>query len=180
MSADIRTLIARLNPVCKRSLESAAGLCVSQTHYNVEVEHLLIKLFEAEGTDIEMVFRFYDIDLDRLLRELERSLESFKRGNSRTPAFTPALVKLLEEAWLVASINLSADAIRSGAVILALLKDPTHRNTLVDSCPSLTEIPLERLHDDLPELVQHSEEEGVGASGVILRSDSKRESKLVP
>ena len=44
MDIDIRTLLGRLNPECKRTLNQAAELCVQQTHYNVDVEHLLFKL----------------------------------------------------------------------------------------------------------------------------------------
>ena len=46
MSSELRTLISRLNPLAKRALETAAALCVAQTNYNVEVEHLLLKLLD--------------------------------------------------------------------------------------------------------------------------------------
>src|SRR5437016_6202646 len=48
MSSEIRTLIDKLNPICKRALETGAALCVAQTHYNVEVEQLLLALYEND------------------------------------------------------------------------------------------------------------------------------------
>ena len=49
---DLRGLIGKLNPVCQRSLEGAAGLCLSRTNYNVEIEHWLVKLLEQPGNDV--------------------------------------------------------------------------------------------------------------------------------
>jgi type VI secretion system protein VasG len=165
MSGDVKALIDKLNPVCRRALETAAGLCVAQTHFNVEVEHYLIELIETDGTDLQVVFRYYDLDPARLLADLNGAVEAFKRGNSRTPAFSPQLVELLEEAWLAASVGLGSEAIRSGAVLRALLESKALRPTIVESCPRLTDLSLERLRADLPELVRHSAEEGVGAAG---------------
>jgi type VI secretion system protein VasG len=165
MPGDVKALIDKLNPVCRRALETAAGLCVAQTHFNVEVEHYLIELIAADGTDLQVVFRYYELDPARLLNDLNRAVEAFKRGNSRTPAFSPQLVELLEESWLAASVGLGAEAIRSGAVLKALLESKTLRPTIVESCPRLTDLSLERLREDLPELVRHSAEEGLGAAG---------------
>jgi type VI secretion system protein VasG len=53
MDIDIRTLLGRLNPECKRALERAAELCVQQTHYNVDIEHLLFRLLEQPGADVD-------------------------------------------------------------------------------------------------------------------------------
>ena len=42
MSLDNRSLIAKLNEPTRNALEGAAGLCLSRTHYDIEVEHLLM------------------------------------------------------------------------------------------------------------------------------------------
>jgi len=55
-----------------------------------------------------------------LTAELERSLDSLKSGNARSPAFSPAVVKMLSEAWTVASIDFNAANIRTGFTLLAL------------------------------------------------------------
>jgi len=44
MTVDLKALIGKLNAICRQRLETAAGLCVSQTNYHVETEHLLMKL----------------------------------------------------------------------------------------------------------------------------------------
>jgi hypothetical protein len=42
MSADLKGLLTRLNPYCTRALEAASGLCVTRSHYEVSIEHMLL------------------------------------------------------------------------------------------------------------------------------------------
>ena len=44
MPVNLRSLIGKLNDTTRNALEAAAGLCLSRTHYDVEVEHYLLKL----------------------------------------------------------------------------------------------------------------------------------------
>ena len=49
---DLKSLVGRLNEPCRRALEAAAGLTLSRTHYNVEIEHWLIKLLDSSDGDL--------------------------------------------------------------------------------------------------------------------------------
>ena len=174
--SELSTLIDRLNPPCRRALETAAALCVSMTHHEVEIEHFLTKLLEADGTDLEVILRYYDIDSSRLERELELAMKRFKRGNDRTPAMSAKLPKLLEEAWTISSVRLNSRSIRSGGVLAALLESESFRDTIVDSVPGLTDVPLDRLREELPELVGHSSEHDVSdaATEPLGKGDAAR------
>lgn len=121
MNVNLKSLIARLDDTCRAALEGAAGLCLSRTNYDVEIEHLLRKLVEASDTDIKRILRRFEADETRLTRDLDRALDRLKTGNSSTPALSPRLPKLLSEAWLVASVEFGASRIRSGHILLALV-----------------------------------------------------------
>src|SRR5580693_7891960 len=122
MSVNLKGLIGKLNDTTRGALEAAAGLCLSRTHYDVEVEHFLIKLLDATGSDAIKIFHQFSVDTSRLQKELERSLDKLKSGNARTPAFSPSLLKLLTQAWMLGSLDFGADAIRTGYAVLALLQ----------------------------------------------------------
>ncbi len=124
ITVDIKTLLSRLNPYCTRALEGAAGHCVSRTHYEVTVEHLLYKLLEDPQSDLPLIFRQFDIDLSRVKKVLEQTLEEFRTGNAGKPVFSPLLLEWFQDAWLIASIDLGESRIRSGALLLALLTKP--------------------------------------------------------
>ncbi|MCA9134903.1 MAG: hypothetical protein KDA45_17160, partial [Planctomycetales bacterium] len=70
IQVNLKNLIERLNPTCKRSLEGAAGLCLSRTNYNVEIEHWLMKLLEDGQSDIALCLKAFDVDLSQLQRDL--------------------------------------------------------------------------------------------------------------
>ena len=44
MTTNLKSLIGRLGHICRNAMEAAAGMCMSRTHYEVEVEHVLLKL----------------------------------------------------------------------------------------------------------------------------------------
>jgi type VI secretion system protein VasG len=164
MDIDIRTLLARLNPECKRALERAAELCVQQTHYNVDVEHLLHRLLEAPAPDVELVLAEYDIKPDVIQAQLQEAMDRFKRGNGRTPAFSPNLAPLFQEAWLLSSMLLGEQLVRSGTLLLALLEVDSLRGLLLESAPGLLQIPRETLRKGLPDLLASSAEDAGGAA----------------
>jgi len=159
VSLELKPLIGKLNVVCRRAFELAAELCVSQNHYSVEIEHLLIKLLEQPDTDIRRVLRYYDIELSRLNREINQSLDKLKRGNTRTPTMSPYILSLLKESWLISSLNFNTEMIRSGAIFQALIAHDTLRGILLENIPSLHKIPRESLRHDLRDLIKLSAEE---------------------
>jgi len=157
--SELRALIAKLNPVCKRALEYAAALCVAQTHYNVEVEHLLLKLLEMPGCDIGPVLRSFDVDEGDVAKQLNKAMEKFSRGNGRTPSMSPQIVRWFREGWVCSTLVLESREIRSGGLLFALYEDDALRSTLRDSSPALAGIQRDSLHENLRELVRASIEE---------------------
>ena len=65
MQLDVKTLVGKLNSPCRKALEDAAHLALDRTHYCVEIDHFLLKLFERDDTDIAVVLRQYNIDTAR-------------------------------------------------------------------------------------------------------------------
>src|ERR1700680_3702944 len=84
-SVNARALVSKLNDTCRRALEAAAGLCVSRTNFNVEIEHWLIKLLEVADTDVGRLLRHYDVNPTRLKNELTKVLDGLRTGNARAP-----------------------------------------------------------------------------------------------
>ena len=60
---DLKPLIGRLNNICRQALERAAGLTLSRSHYNVEIEHFLIGLADRADTDLAGIFRQWEVEL---------------------------------------------------------------------------------------------------------------------
>ena len=69
MSVNLKSLIGRLNDTTRVALDGAAGLCLSLTHYDIEIEHLLYKLLETNDTDFSRILNQYGVDKSRCRSE---------------------------------------------------------------------------------------------------------------
>ena len=159
MSVNLKSLIGKLNDTTRGALEAAAGLCLSRTHYDVEVEHFLMKLLDASGSDAVKIFHQFEVDTSRLQKELERSLDKLKSGNARTPAISPSVLKMLTEGWTTGSIDFGATQIRSGHALLALLENTELARIARDIGKELQKIQPELLRKDFLAIVEGTQED---------------------
>src|SRR5215203_1323350 len=160
MNTNLKSLIGKLNDTCRNALEAAAGLCLSRTNHNVEVEHLLLKLVEHPDTDVARILRHFEVDGARLSKEITRALDRLQTGNARTPAFGPHLPALMQEAWVLASVNYGAARVRSGHLLLALLADERTAWLAREMSGEFARVSVEALKQDLAEIVAGSREDG--------------------
>ena len=170
IKTDLRSLISKLNATCRGALEAAAGLCLSHTHYEVEPEHFFIKLLEMQNTDFHKILRYFEINEGLLVADLTRAIEGFKRGNARTPALSPRIPRMLQDSWLMASVDYQSPAVRSGHVVLALLSDAEMSRMLIAGSDTFKKISVETLQKNLAELVTGSREDAESGGAPRLAS----------
>ena len=147
ISIDLKSLVVKLNEPCRNALEGAAGLCLSRTHYNVEIEHWLLKLLEIPDSDIQAVLTKYEINLGNLIRHLNRELDAIKGGNTRAPALSPTIVDLAKNAWVLASVEYGYPKITSAHILAALMLDDGLRRATEITNGELKKIAPESLRD---------------------------------
>ena len=158
VAVDLKSVVGRLSETCRRQLEAAAGLTLSRSHYNVEIEHVLLKLVETAGSDVATILRKRELDAGRVATELTRALDRLKTGNARAPSLSPDIVTWLREAWLIASLEAGAARIRSGHLLAALLSDDALARTVKESCPTLATLPANEVRKNLADLASGSDE----------------------
>jgi type VI secretion system protein VasG len=164
MNVSLKSLIARLNDTCRSALEGAAGLCLSRTNYDVEIEHYLLKLIEGADTDLARILRHYEVNSSRLSKDLARALDQLKTGNARTPALSPRLPQWVQEAWMLASIECGESKVRSGHLALALLSNDYLARLALEISGEFNRIPGASLKERLGEITAGSAEEREGLS----------------
>ena len=165
MNVNLKSLIAKMNDTTRSALEGAAGFCLSRTHYDIEIEHFLLKLLDKQDSDLQHVLKHFGVDSSRFAAELNRALDKLKTGNARTPSFSPSLVKLFTTAWNLGSLEYSAAQIRSGFTIVALLADEELARIAREFSRELLMIQPETLRRDFINIAANSPEEaGVSAA----------------
>ena len=158
MSVTLRALIGKLNPAMRSTIESAAGLCLSRTHYDVEVEHFLTKALDASDGDLAQILKHYGVNRSRLADDLARGLDRLKSGNARTPSLSPNLVKMLTEAWTTGSIEFGASHARTGHAVLALVSNDDLKRLAGEISRELEKIPADALKKDFAAITAPSSE----------------------
>ena len=158
MSISLKAIVSKLNDTTRKALEDAAGLCLARTHYNVEVEHFLVKLLDVPDCDFIRILKQFGVDKPRLAAELGRSMDKLKTGNARTPAFSPSLFRMLTEAWSIASLEYGESQVRSAFTTQALVSDEELSRIVRDIGKELQKIEPDSLHKVLPAILADSPE----------------------
>ncbi len=158
INIDLKSLVGKLNDSCRTSLEGAAGLCMARTHYNVEVEHWLLKLLESSDNDITAILEKFDINPGQLVADLNKELDKIKSGNTRAPALSPTVVDLAKNAWILASVEYSHPQATSAHILGALMMDESLRRSTEASSGELKKIVPESLRALLPSIVGSTSE----------------------
>ncbi|MFL6449158.1 MAG: type VI secretion system ATPase TssH [Bryobacteraceae bacterium] len=159
MSLDLKSLISKCNHFTRAALQAAAGLCLSRSHYDIEIEHYLIKLLDQADGDMARILHSFSVDKARVAADLARSLDKLKSGNAREPAISPSLARMLRESWLTGSVDFGAAQIRSGFTILALASNEELARLLVEISPELKKIDAGMLRRDMVGIVTGSRED---------------------
>ncbi|HMD07645.1 MAG TPA: type VI secretion system ATPase TssH [Candidatus Acidoferrum sp.] len=168
MTANLKGLIGKLNDTTRNTLEAAAGFCLARTHYDIEVEHFLLKLLDVTDSDLPRILKQFSVDKSRLTGDLTRSLDKLKSGNARTPAFSPTLTDMLSEAWTIGSIDFGSAQVRTGFCILAIASSGDLSRLMREVTREFQKISAEALHKDFWNIVAGSPEDQETAQAVPI------------
>ena len=168
MTANLKGLIGKLNDTTRNTLEAAAGFCLARTHYDIEVEHFLLKLLDVTDSDLPRILKQFGVDKSRLTGDLTRSLDKLKSGNARTPAFSPTLTDMLSEAWTIGSIDFGSAQVRTGFCILAIASSGDLSRLMREVTREFQKISAEALRKDFWNIVAGSPEDQETAQAVPI------------
>jgi type VI secretion system protein VasG len=168
MAINYRSLIGKLNETTRGVVDAAAALCLASTHYDVEIEHFLMKLLDSGNGDAAAIFRRFGVEPARLSEELTRSLDTLKSGNARTPKLSPSLLKMFSEAWMTGSIDFNATQIRTGFTLLVLAANEELARMVREFSRELQKIDAKELANEFPAIVANSMETAQAAATADL------------
>ena len=168
MTTNLKGLIGKLNDTTRNALEAAAGFCLARTHYDIELEHFLLKLLDVTDSDLPRILKQFGVDKSRLTGDLTRSLDKLKSGNARTPSFSPSLTDMLSAAWNIGSLDFGSAQVRTGFCILAVASSGDLARLMREVTREFQKISAEALHKDFWNIVAGSPEDQETAQAVPL------------
>jgi len=159
---ELKKLVDHLGNACRQALEEAASLTVAGGHREVMIEHLLLALAEQGASDLRLMLRASGLDPEIFCEDVRRSFARLREGDGQAPVFSPLLIELLEDAWMVSSIDLRQPMIRSGAVLIALLSD-MGRFCRFEYARALESLSAEKCRDGFDKMTRGSIEDVVAS-----------------
>src|SRR6516164_6931838 len=157
-------LFGKLNPIAYKAVESATIFCKMRGNPYVELVHWLHQLFQLNDSDQHRILKYFALDASRLAADLTAALDKLPRGATSISDFSPHLEESVERGWVYGSLLFGENRIRTGHVVVALLKTPGLRNVFLNLSKEFSKIKLETLTDSFAKITAGSPEEALGTA----------------
>jgi len=156
-------LFGKLNSLGYKAIEAATVFCKLRGNPHVEMAHWLFQILQAQDSDFHRILRQYEIDAARLAADLTRSLDSLPRGATSISDFSPHIDEAVERGWVYGTLLFKESAIRTGHLVVGMLKTNSLRNQLYAISPEFKKIKSEALAEDFSRIASGSPEEKLAA-----------------
>jgi type VI secretion system protein VasG len=157
-------LFGKLNPIAYKAVESATIFCKMRGNPYVELAHWIFQLLQPADSDLHRILRHFAVNSSRLATDLTAALDRLPRGATSITDFSPHLEDAVERGWVFGSLLFGDNRIRTGHVVVAVLKTPSLRNVFLNLSKEFSSIKVETLTDSFAQITAGSPEETLSAA----------------
>ena len=157
-------LFGKLNPLAYKAIEGATVLCKMRGNPYVELQHWLQQILNTQDSDLHRIVKHYELDASALVADLTRALDRLPRGASSVTDLSSFIEDAVERAWVYGSLMFGERQVRSGHLLVGMLKTASLRNTLFSISRQFERVKLEDLCDRFAQLLAGSPENQLAAS----------------
>ncbi len=162
------SLFGRLNPTALKAIETATSFCKMRGNPYVELVHWIHVMVQDPQNDLAAIRTAFKIDDTQLARDIVATLDQLPRGATAISDFSPQIEEAIEKGWLYASLQFSANRIRTGHLIYGILKTPTLKNALTTMSAEFRKISVDQLGSTFEKIVGSSSEQTTADSGISV------------
>jgi type VI secretion system protein VasG len=152
-------LFGKLNSLGYKAIEAATVFCKLRGNPHVEMAHWLFQILQSQDSDFHRIVRHYEVDPARLAADLTRSLDALPRGATSISDFSPHIDDAVERGWVYGTLLYKESAVRTGHLVVGMLKTNSLRNMLYAISPEFKKLKSEALAEDFSRLTSGSPEE---------------------
>ncbi|MET3375381.1 type VI secretion system protein VasG [Variovorax boronicumulans] len=159
MSEISRTaLFGKLNSLAYKAIEGATVFCKMRGNPYVELEHWFAQLLQAQDSDLHRVIQHYGLDVSVIAKDMTAALDRLPRGATAISDFSPHIENAIERAWTYATLQFGEAQVRTGYILVGMLKTQSLRNPLFGLSKQFEKIKVEDLADNFPKICDASPE----------------------
>ena len=158
------TLFGKLNQPTYKAIEGATVFCKLRGNPHVELEHVLAQLLQAADSDWHRVIQHFQLDMSVLAKDLTAALDRLPRGATSISGIAENIADAIERGWVYGTLLYGDHVVRSGYLLVGMLKTKNLRNALVAISRQFEKLKVDEVSDALGKVIAGSAEDGQGAS----------------
>ena len=159
MSEISRTaLFGKLNSLAYKAIEGATVFCKMRGNPYVELEHWFAQLLQAQDSDLHRVIQHYGLDVSVIAKDMTAALDRLPRGATAISDFSPHIENAIERAWTYATLQFGEAQVRTGYLLVGMLKTQSLRNPLFGLSKQFEKVKVEDLADNFAKICDASPE----------------------
>jgi type VI secretion system protein VasG len=167
-------LFGKLNSLAYKSIEGATVFCKLRGNPYVELVHWFHQILQQQNSDVACIVRAFNLDAARLAADFTTALDRLPRGATSISDISSHIVDTAQQAWVWSTLKFGDSQIRSGYLIVALLKTSSLKNLLSGISREFDKIKVDQLTDDFEKIVAGSPE------GALAATDGSQLSQAAP
>jgi type VI secretion system protein VasG len=169
-------LFGKLNKLGFRAIESANVFCKLRGNPYIELVHWFHQILQLQDSDLHRIVKQYGLDPSGLARDLTDALDRLPRGAGSVTDISSQVEEAVERGWVFGSLMFGEAQVRTGHLMVGLLKTPSLRNGLYGISRQFERIKLDSLVDEFESMLRESPEAGMSASDGFQTAGAQRDS----
>jgi type VI secretion system protein VasG len=157
-------LFGKLNSLCYKAIESATVFCKLRGNPYVELEHWLQQILQVQDSDMLRITRHFELDMSRLATDMTAALDRLPRGSTSISDLSSHIANAVERGWVYGTLMYGESQVRSGHLMVGMLKTPSLRNAMTNISRQFELVKLDLLTEDFGRIVAGSPEDNLRAS----------------
>jgi type VI secretion system protein VasG len=158
------SLFGKLNSLGYKAIESATVFCKLRGNPYVELVHWFNQILQLPDSDLQRIVREFQIEPSRLARDITAALDRLPRGATSISDLSSHIEEAVERGWVFGSLLFGESQVRTGHLVVGILKTPGLRNSLTSISGEFEKIKLEQLTERFAKIVAASPENAMQAS----------------
>src|SRR5882672_7343172 len=144
-------LFGKLNAVAYRAIEAATVFCKLRGNPYVELVHWIHQILQLQDTDLHHIIRQFNIEPGRLAKDLTEALDKLPRGSTTISDLSSHVEEAVERGWLYATLMFGDSQVRTGTLMVGILKQRSLQLELLAISKEFDKIKLDTLTDRFAE-----------------------------
>ncbi|MHC6223441.1 type VI secretion system ATPase TssH [Pseudomonas sp. X10] len=157
-------LFGKLNSIGYKAIEAATVFCKLRGNPYVELAHWFHQLLQLQDSDLHRIIRQFNVEPARLARDLTDALDRLPRGSTSITDLSSQVEEAVERGWVYGSLMFGESQVRTGYLLVGILKTPSLRNALLGLSSEFAKLKVEALSERFDEYVGDSPENALQAS----------------